>query len=203
MKAQIPSSLFTLLVAVALLALSCQKSYHVPARGSGKTVKMPLARVDAAKHLYEHHMALTPEQKRLRALWDDAWGVRTSKGDTILVVAAPEREVQNPQYFIRRFFVFEFDGWQAADLHIVELVGQGYDVGKHANHLLSQIGSDYIKGYEGSILRYNPSYVFIASDTYVGGYRDERVRTRTMSMPWSELQKIMESQAKRDSVASP
>ena len=61
---------------------------------------------------------------RLKPLWRESWNIKTSGGNSLLIVPTVEKYLVNDKYKIRRVFVFALKKDQVSTGNIIEFVGE-------------------------------------------------------------------------------
>lgn len=159
---------------------SCRKDMHYAIK-DGDAITAGL--LESAKSWYLRNIDPDAKGSRLTPLWDDAWTLKSGP----LIVPAPEYPNYNPKITIRRFFAFTTSNGSVVDGRIVEFLGNGYDVNANLNLLASHIDQDYIKGFNGSILRYDINYRSLSSSTFAKGKKLHNVFTSIVTSTGEEL----------------
>ena len=139
--------------------------------------------LESAKSWHSRNIDPEVTGSRLKPLWEDAWTLKSG----LLIVPAPEFPNYNPKLTIRRFFAFTSSNGSVADGRIVEFIGNEYDVNANLDLLVSHIDKDYIKGFNGSILRYDINYRSLSSSTFAKGKKLHNVFTSMVTMTGEEL----------------
>jgi hypothetical protein len=171
-----------------VVLFSCQKEIYVVPNNKARTTS---ELVENAKSWYLKNLDYTALANPLRPHWDDARTVQQQDESTLLVIPTSEHVVMNPDFTIRRFFIFPFDDADVADGRIVELLGNQYNVNMHLDLLLSSMESSEIKGFNGSIIQYNINYKYIDGIVFKEGKLMTNMKTRIMVSTVRELDSLM------------
>jgi hypothetical protein len=140
----------------------------------------------------------SPPGSRLKPIWEDAWTLKSG----LLIVPAPEFPNYNPKITIRRFYAFTSSNGAIVDGRIVEFLGNEYDVNANVELLVSNIDKDYIKGFDGSILRYDINYSPLSSSTFKNGNKLHSVLTTIETISGTDLLELMRQQKTKTIPAS-
>lgn len=163
-----------LLLAAFLFFTACSKRINGDIFYS--RLPVPSGLVDSAKTWYAHHIDNNaPTIKRygpMKAFWDSCWIISATDGNMLLIVPAPEHQVSNETFTIRRFFTFWISGHNIKSGRIIELVGKNYNVERNLDFLLKNYNQDKIEGFNGGILQYDLSYNPILQATYENGAKN-------------------------------
>jgi len=159
---------------------ACRKDLHYAVH-EGDAISSGL--LESAKSWHSRNVDPEVKGSRLKPLWEDAWTLKSG----LLIVPAPEHPNYNPKLTIRRFFAFTSTNGSVVDGRIVEFLGNEYDVNANLDLLVSHIDKDYIKGFNGSILRYDINYRSLSSSTFAKGKRLHNVFTSIVTSTGEEL----------------
>lgn len=183
------SSLYTLVLLFSGLVVlfSCRKDieYYLLDR------ERPTSEVmESAKIWYLKSIDKESVDQRLKPHWKDSWQVSREKGAPVLVVPANERQLNNKDISIRRFFIFTVDGSNVKLGVIVEFLGEKYDVTSNLDFLLKSLGKEEIDGFNGAILQYDINYRPMESVRYTMGKKDKAVTPVLKALSSKEITDI-------------
>ncbi len=146
--------------------------------------------LESAGAWHLQHLQLPVNDKSyLSPIWKDSW---VSENDrSLLIVPAPEHNVNNPNFSIRRFLIFRVSGNKVVDGRIVEFLGEKYNVNDNIDLLVKQYDSTNIPNFNGAVLQYDVNYNFITSAHYSNGMKDKST-VRIISKTVKSLQTMTE-----------
>lgn len=170
-------------LACLLILSACRKDVHFAVN---ERDAMSAGLLESAKSWHSQNLDPAKKEGRLTPLWEDAWRLKSG----LLIVPAPEFPNYNPKLTIRRFFAFTSRNESVVDGRIIEFLGNDYDVNANLDLLVSHIDEDYIKGFNGSIIRYDINYRPLSNATFAKGKRLHNVFTSMVTMSGEELLRI-------------
>lgn len=159
----------TFLFSVFLLIFACRKDF----KNLINDQQIPSGALESAKIWHSQNARDLWHQRgtkfiKLRPLWNDAWNLRSSEGD-LLVVPTIENYVNNKAYSIRRVFVFLKSGSRITGGRILEFLGFNYNVDDNLDFLIKNYNKKQISGFSGDILQYDINYMPLKSLAYDNG----------------------------------
>lgn len=155
----------TVLVTSGLLIFACQKeiSNIINNRDSVSSELIESARIWYGQQLDTEIFISHPNPQ-----WKKSW-LTTDRRNEVLVIPMADQYINNSDFSLKRFFLFDVERNTITGGRIIEIVGEFYSVEKNIDHLIKNYDQDIIPGFNGSILQYNVNYILSDEAVFKNG----------------------------------
>lgn len=177
--------MFLLLVPLLLFFSQCEKekttTADLPISVGVKVVQNPLLNdlkgwysntvEKYRKELIPSTSGLRKTSRMLNPQWTGARIETLSNGAKAAIVPSKEYTLDNKKLFMLREFVFLLNpaGTKIKNGKIVEIIGEADYIKKNKDKLTHLYNSDFIRGFNGTIMTYDVNYRFLWSKTFKNG----------------------------------